>query len=129
MPGICSRQGKKDENSLLKLLFDQNISPRIVRHLASTFKYSKQVRQVGLEDASDDNIFEYAKANGFSIVTFDSDFVDLNTMRGIPPKVIWLRTGNLITKSIAELLNQHLGTIVDFLGDEVDEILEISSQK
>jgi len=113
----------------LKLLFDQNISPRIVKHLASTFQDSKQVRLVGLEDASDDDIFEYAKTNGFCVVTFDSDFIDLNTLRGIPPKIIWLRTGNLTTKSIAGLLAQHVETIVDFLGSEEDEILEVSSSQ
>jgi predicted nuclease of predicted toxin-antitoxin system len=100
-----------------------------VKHLSSTFQDSKQVRLVGLEDASDDDIFNYAKTHGFSIVTFDSDFIDLNTMRGIPPKIIWLRTGNLTTKSIAELLAYHVETIEDFLRSEVDEILEVSSSQ
>jgi predicted nuclease of predicted toxin-antitoxin system len=100
-----------------------------VKHLASDFQDTQQVRRVGLEDASDDDIFEYARTNGFSIVTFDSDFIDLNTMRGIPPKIIWLRTGNLTTKSIVTLLEQHVETIADFLESDVDEILEISSSQ
>ena len=111
----------------MKLLFDQNISPRIVKHVASVFTGSTQVRLVGLENASDDAIFEYSKTNGFTIVTFDSDFIDLNTMKGIPPKIIWLRTGNLTTRSISALLEQHIETIEDFLDSDEDEILEISS--
>jgi predicted nuclease of predicted toxin-antitoxin system len=88
----------------LKLLFDQNISPKIVREVKADFPDSKQVRHVGLEDASDTIIFDYAKKNGYAVVTFDSDFVDLNVIRGIPPKIIWLKTGNLTTKSISRLL-------------------------
>lgn len=65
----------------MKLLFDQNISPKIVRQVEKDFPDSKQVRHVGLEDASDTVIFDYAKKNGYSIVTFDSDFVDLNVIR------------------------------------------------
>jgi len=111
----------------LKLLFDQNISPRIVRHLeASSFSESTQVRYVGLEDAADGEIYEYAKLNGFTIVTFDSDFLDLNTIRGTPPKVIWLKTGNMTTKAIASLMENNLHTIRNFLNSDNDEILEVT---
>ncbi len=109
----------------MKLLFDQNISPRIVRRIESDFPSSKQVRHVGLEDASDEEIFNYAKRNNFSVVTFDSDFVDLNVIRGIPPKIIWLKTGNLTTKSISELLRKNILSIHKFLESDGEEILEI----
>lgn len=111
----------------MKLLFDQNISPRIVKRLESSFQGSKQVRHVDLEDASDNDIFEFARAEGFTIVTFDSDFIDLNTLRGFPPKIIWLRTGNLTTASISDLMTNNLLRIVNFLKSDADEILEISS--
>jgi predicted nuclease of predicted toxin-antitoxin system len=111
----------------LNLLFDQNISPRIINHLASVFPEAKQVRQVGLEDASDALIFEFARNNNFAIVIFDSDFVDLNIVRGIPPKIIWIRTGNLTTRSVAELLNRNIELIKRFLESDQPEhqILEI----
>jgi predicted nuclease of predicted toxin-antitoxin system len=109
----------------LKLLFDQNISPKIVRQVESDFPDSKQVRHVGLEDASDVMIFDYAKSHGYAVVTFDADFVDLNVVRGIPPKIIWLKTGNLTTKSISELLKNNISAIHDFLESEDEEILEI----
>lgn len=109
----------------MKLLFDQNISPKIVRQVEANFPGSKQVRHVGLEDASDTVIFDFAKMNGYSIVTFDSDFVDLNVIRGIPPKIIWLKTGNLTTKAISFILKKNIKTILKFLKSEEDEILEI----
>jgi predicted nuclease of predicted toxin-antitoxin system len=109
----------------LKLLFDQNISPRIVKQVAADFPDSKQVRHVGLEDAADAVIFDYAKAHGYSVVTFDSDFVDLNLIKGIPPKIIWLKTGNLTTKSVSGLLSANLLAIREFLASDKEEILEI----
>lgn len=109
----------------MKLLFDQNISHKIVKQVESEFPDSKQIRHVGLEDASDVVIFDYAKRHGYAVVTFDSDFVDLNVVRGIPPKIIWLKTGNLTTKSISELLRNNLSFIHDFLESTEEEILEI----
>lgn len=109
----------------MKLLFDQNISPKIVALMQSQFSGSKQVRQIGLENASDSEIFEYAKSYHFSIVTFDSDFVDLSVVKGTPPKIIWLRTGNLSTNSISSLLHKNVTNIQIFLDSEETGILEI----
>ena len=58
----------------MKLLFDQNLSPRLARSLADIYPESVHVREIGLRDASDDEIWEYAKNNGFAIVSKDSDF-------------------------------------------------------
>ena len=109
----------------MKLLFDQNISPKILALLASLFSGSQQVIQVGLENASDSVIYEFAKTNHFSIVTFDSDFVDLSVVKGTPPKIVWLRTGNLTTKSISDLLRKKAVNIQNFLESEDAGILEI----
>ncbi len=110
----------------MKLLFDQNISPRILKVLPSKLSDSQQVRFVNLEDASDFEIFQFARANDFTVVTFDSDFIDLNAINGTPPKIIWLNTGNLTTKNIAELLTKNLDTIQLYLSSETDEILELT---
>jgi predicted nuclease of predicted toxin-antitoxin system len=113
----------------LKLLFDQNISPKIVRHLGGEMQATAEVNHVrfaGLEDASDYTIFQYAKTNHYTIVTFDSDFVDLSVLNGFPPNIIYLKTGNLTTKAIATLLNDHLAHIVDFLEMGVKGVLEIN---
>lgn len=78
-----------------------------------------------MEDSSDLEIFQFAKLNEFSIVTFDSDFFDLSLMKGFPPKIIWIRTGNLTTKSIFEIFLTHKNQINEFLENENSGVLEI----
>jgi len=84
----------------MKLLFDQKISFRIIKRIIDLFPESKQVRGLGLENSIDSEIFDFAKKNELTIVTFDSDFCDINIIKGFPPKIIWLRTGNTTTNDI-----------------------------
>lgn len=109
----------------MKLLFDQNISPRILNKLPNDFSECQQVRFAGLEDASDNEIFEFAKVNDFAIVTFDFDFVDLNAIRGTPPKIVYLNTGNLNTHNVTDLIINRLLIIQHYLNSETDDILEL----
>ncbi|WP_026946353.1 DUF5615 family PIN-like protein [Algoriphagus marincola] len=106
----------------MKLLFHQNISPKILKLLPSQLSNSQQV---GLENSSDMEIFQYARKNNYTIVTFDSDFIDLNGVYGTPPKIIYLNTGNLTTKNISVLLIKNILRISSYLESETDEILEI----
>jgi predicted nuclease of predicted toxin-antitoxin system len=75
----------------MKLLFDQNLSPRLPRLLADIYAHSLHVREVGLRDADDAVIWDYAKQHGFTIVSKDSDFQQRSLLYGSPPKFIWLR--------------------------------------
>lgn len=99
----------------MKLLFDQNISYRIVSQILKNFHGSNQVRQLGLEDFSDRKIWEFAKLNDYTIVSFDADFYDLASLYGCPPKIIWLRFGNSTTIYIAHVLNSKISEIADFI--------------
>lgn len=99
----------------MKLLFDQNISYRIIKKILKIYPNAQQVRKLGLDDISDLQIWEPAKKNNFTIVTFDSDFYDLANLKGHPPKIIWLRTGNTTTNYIAELLMDKVALIKDFV--------------
>ncbi len=101
----------------MKLLFDQNISFRVAARLQSSFPGCGQVRELALEDKSDLEIWEYAKQEGFTIVTFDADFFDLVTLYGHPPKVVWLRVGNTSTDNLITLLQKHAGNITAFIED------------
>ena len=78
----------------MKLLLDQNISYRIVNKIQDILPGSGQVRELGLENSKDSQIWKFALENGYAIVTFDSDFYDLGLLKGASPKVIWLRLGN-----------------------------------
>ncbi|MEY2704095.1 MAG: hypothetical protein RL407_157 [Bacteroidota bacterium] len=109
------------------LLFDQNISFRIIKEILPLFPGSKQVREVGLEGKQDREVWGWAKTNGFSLVSFDSDFADLSLLFGFPPKVIWLRFGNSSTSKIAAVLTQKNKEIQIFLKNEVEGILKVES--
>jgi len=103
----------------MKLLFDQNISFRVIKKLDANFYGSCQVRELGLQQFSDKQIWTFAKENDFSIVTFDSDFFDLANLYGHPPKIIWLRTGNRTTTEIVELLISKSELINDFISNPI----------
>lgn len=102
----------------MKLLFDQNISFRITKKLQSYFSDCQQVSDCGLSNSEDSDIWEYAKINDFAIVTFDSDFFDISIISGHPPKIIWLRTGNLTTNEMAQLIIENREIIISFLGNK-----------
>jgi predicted nuclease of predicted toxin-antitoxin system len=75
----------------MRLLFDENISRCLCQRLSDVFPDSEHVSVVGLEHASDTDVWIYAKAMGRTIVTKDSDFHHLSFLHGAPPKVVWLR--------------------------------------
>jgi predicted nuclease of predicted toxin-antitoxin system len=98
----------------MKLLFDQNLSPRLVNRLADLYPESQHVSLIGLDQADDRALWEHAHQNGFTVVTRDSDFSELSLLRGFPPKVIWIRRGNCSTNQIEEILRSHNEDIIQF---------------
>src|SRR5258708_35341577 len=98
----------------MRLLFDQNLSFRLPRLLADAFPESKQIRLLGMEEAEDRAIWEYAKANDFILVSQDADFADMATLFGPPPQVIWLRCGNQPTQATAHRPLRHADAIDEF---------------
>ena len=105
----------------MKILFDQNISFRVIKNLKTLIPEGRQFRELGLENASDYQIWLYAKNNEFAIITFDADFYDLVTLYGHPPKLIWLRMGNTSTQNLVKFIEQHFDLISAFLTDENDK--------
>lgn len=99
----------------MKLLFDQNISFRVIRGIKDIYPDAKQVRELNLDNATDREIWSFAKREGYTIVTFDSDFYDLNLIRGIPPKIIWLKLGNITTADIITTFRENIDLIQEFL--------------
>jgi predicted nuclease of predicted toxin-antitoxin system len=109
----------------LKLLLDQHISYKLVDRLADLYPGTSQVRLLRLEKSTDSDIWYYAKANDFVIVTKDRDIVDLGILRGSPPKIVWLRVGNLSTDAIEEILRSKRPALEELLADSSRTILEI----
>ena len=81
----------------MRLLFDQNLSPRLKKTLRALYPESIHLRDVGLESADDVVVWAYAKDHEFVIASKDSDSRQLSFAFGHPPKVIWIRRGNCST--------------------------------
>ena len=95
----------------MKLLFDHNLSPRLIKSLVDIYPESNHVYPLGLDRVDDKEIWEYARREGFLIVTKDADFSDLCMLLGLPPKVIWIRRGNCQTAAIEAMLRHHYADI------------------
>jgi predicted nuclease of predicted toxin-antitoxin system len=102
----------------MKLLFDANLSFKLCRRLEDLFPGSSQVRLLGLQEAEDRAIWDFAKRNGFVLVTLDADFVEMAGLLGTPPKVIRLRCGNQKTSNVEALLRSHAEIIQGFQRDQ-----------
>ena len=127
MSRLCGRPGTPtDEHSGVKLLFDQNLSHRLVTTLADTFPASAHVRDFDLQRADDATIWEFAKNNGYTIVSKDDDFHQRSFLYGYPPKVVWLRLGNCSTGQVAETLLENAQHLSAFEADPQAAFLVIS---
>lgn len=109
----------------MKLLFDQNLSHRLPRRLTDLFPASDHVRPLRLDLASDDVIWEFAKVNGFCIVTQDSDFAERGRLFGAPPKVVWLRCGNSTPQQVESILRRNAILITELIQNPALHYVEI----
>lgn len=110
----------------MKLLFDENLSHRLVNLLADLFPGSVHVRDIGLKAADDIEVWNYAKAEDFMIVSKDSDMHDRSFLFGFPPKVIWMRLGNCSTSDVEKLLRREAQTVENFYNDVQASFLTLS---
>ena len=110
----------------MKLLFDQNLSHKLVAQLATEFPGSTHIRDAGLATSPDQDVWAFAAANGFVIVSKDTDFQHRALLHGHPPKVIWLRLGNCPTAAVAALLRSRLADIQAFEADPAASFLALS---
>jgi predicted nuclease of predicted toxin-antitoxin system len=98
----------------VKLLFDENPSPRLPGVLADTYPGSVHVDACELGRAEDADIWQYAKDHGFTIVSKDSDFQERSVLLGQPPKLIWLRAANCSSREIEHRLRMAYPVIKKF---------------
>lgn len=110
----------------MKLLFDENLSPKLPSRLSDFFPGSLHVRDVGMKATIDPIVWDYAKDNNLMIVSKDSDIHDLSLVFGSPPKVIWLRLGNCSTLQAENLLRREFKAIKLFYEDENSSLLALS---
>jgi len=95
----------------MKLLFDENLSPKLPHLFGDQFPDSRHVRDCGLKGQSDQVIWEYARDHGFILVSKDGDFYQRSLLFGAPPKFIWLCLGNCTRDQLLNLVLKHVKDI------------------
>jgi predicted nuclease of predicted toxin-antitoxin system len=98
----------------MKLLFDENLSHKLPGLIGGDFPDSCHVREVGLKGGTDKDIWDYARNNGFVIISKDNDFNQRALLYGSPPKLIWLRLGNCKRSDLVNLIQRHTKDILTF---------------
>jgi len=112
----------------VKLLFDENLSPHLAEVLADLFPGSAHVHQCGLGSANDAAIWEYAKANSFTIVSKNSDFEERSVLLGCPPKIILLRVRNCTSTEVESLLRSAFPIVSRFIQEDEETCLVLGRQ-
>jgi predicted nuclease of predicted toxin-antitoxin system len=107
----------------VKLLLDENLSPRLVDLLSDLYPGSDHVHNLNLGGANDSEVWGYAKLRGFAIVSKDSDFAERSVLESDPPKIIWVRLGNCSTEEVEKLLRSAHEMIRGFLEEDEETCL------
>lgn len=107
------------------LLFDQNISPRLVDRLSDIYPGSIHISIIGMGNALDIEIWQYAYDHDYMIVTKDADFSELGLLKGFPPKIIWIRRGNCSTQEIETILRKNYSAISALSNDQETGVLTL----
>lgn len=113
----------------MKLLFDENLSFRLVTLLADVYPKSAHVRDLGLLGKPDQNVWAYAAEHDFLLASKDTDFYERSLVFGAPPKIIWLRIGNSTVNETAALLRNQYITVRHFVDDVDATFLALSASK
>lgn len=111
----------------MKLLFDENVSPKLVDLLGDEYPESTHVRDVGLCGSPDADIWDHARVHGFVIVSKDDDFRQRSFLEGAPPKIVWLQVGNAGTRAIAERLRRESRRLATFESEDESALLIVRS--
>jgi len=110
----------------MKLLLDENLSWRMVKKLSPYFSEVVHVSSLKInQPATDISIWNFAKENGFTIVSKDDDFEKIVLVKKAPPKLIFLKTNNIDTNKLVSILLEHKQKITEFIQSEENDIFEI----
>ena len=110
----------------MKLLFDENLSPKLTQSLTDLFPGSQHVFDIFPAAADDGAIWNYATTNGMAIVSKDTDFSERSILHGGPTKVIWIRVGNCLTSEIEKLVRANFPALQKFLNQSLESCLVLN---
>ena len=109
----------------MKLLFDNNLSHKLILRLEDIFPGSTHVMIEALDESDDQEIWEFARKHAFAIVTKDSDYSELCIIKGFPPKIVWLRIGNCRVGDIEHIIRNNAIVLNQFHNNPSVGIVEI----
>jgi predicted nuclease of predicted toxin-antitoxin system len=112
----------------VKLLSDENLSRYLVDPLSRRCEEVQHVVLCGLKNASDQSIWDYALQHGLIVVTKDADFAELSILRGHPPKVVWLKSGNGPKHDVERILGKAFSRIESVAKDQVESCLVLGPE-
>lgn len=107
----------------MKFLLDENLSPRLAPRLLSLFGALTHVRDIALQRADDRIIWEWAKVNGYTVITTDTDFVAMSQQLGWPPKVIHIEQCDYPLRVIEDILRRNAVRISEWDKDKTVGVL------
>lgn len=111
----------------MRVWVDAQLSPAIAVWLSSEFPLDAvPLRDLGLRDAQDKDIFQAARRERAVVMTKDGDFVVLLDRFGPPPQVIWVTCGNTSNARLKEILTRTLPKALELL-DAGERLVEIKS--
>jgi predicted nuclease of predicted toxin-antitoxin system len=112
----------------VKLLLDENLSWRMIKKLSPFFEEVVHASDLKIIQPADDiSIWNYAKKNGFTILSKDDDFEKIVLLRKAPPKLIYLKTYNLDTNKLVDLILGNKDKLIQFVQSDENDIFEIYS--
>jgi len=108
----------------MKYLVDNQLPAALARFLETNGFEASHVYDLGLNLALDREIWAYAKANGFTVISKDDDFFHLATLDESGPPLVWVRLGNCRKTALLTKFNECLPKISELLqsGQKVIEI-------
>ncbi len=116
----------------MKLLFDQNLSPRLPGLLAEIYPDSMHVQDCGLAKSSDAEVWDYVQAEWIHNCVKGFRFSGASVLLGGPPKIIWLRIPNCRSIEVAEVMRKAQTIVRQFIEKDEETCLvlgkEIQSQ-
>jgi len=113
----------------MKIWIDAQLPPTLANWLNTNFEVEAiSLKELGLRDAKDTEIFEAARQSSTVIMTKDSDFIDLVCRLGPPPQILWLTCGNVTNRNLQKLLNLTLEQALMALkqGESIVEINQVT---
>lgn len=111
----------------MTFLIDENLSFRLKRELADAFPSCRHVAEFRLLSSDDELVWERAREEGLTLLSKDNDLEAIVTRKGHPPRLVWIRLGNVSTNEIAKSLIAHAESVRRFINQRADGVMIIAS--